>query len=227
MSLRLGLCLSASFLLMANCTERVPDDNSARILAMGDSLLAWQSGSGDAIPDNLERELGEEVIDRSVTGAYMIRTLPVGAGLGLDIRQQYRASDWDWVILSGGGNDLRFGCGCRKCDEKLDSLISSDGASGAIPQLVRQIRSSGAQVIFVGYLASPGIISVVDVCENEGIELEKRLTRMAAADTGVYFLSIADLVPYGDRSFHAEDMIHPSSKARRQIAQRIANIIRS
>ena len=224
--MRVGLALLfVSMFWLASCNESVPNDGSARILAIGDSLVAWQSTSGEAIPDKLEQELGEEVIDRSVTGSYMTPTVPVGAGLGLAIPQQYRTSEWDWVIVNGGGNDLRFGCGCRRCDKKLDELLSSDGRSGAIPQLVQRIRADGAQVIYLGYMLSPGVISAVDVCINEGTELEKRLIRMAASDPGVHYLSNANLVPHGDRSFHDEDMIHPSLKARQEIANRLARII--
>lgn len=49
---------------------------------------------------------------------------------------------------------------------------------------------------------------------------------MAARDSGVHFISLADLVPHGDRSYHAADMIHPSVKASRAIAARIAAVIR-
>ncbi len=226
MNFRLAAFLAMSLFTIVACNERIPDDNGARILAVGDSFMAWKSGNKEGIPDYLERELGEEVIDRSVAGSYITRTLPVGAKLGLVIPYQYRAADWEWVILTGGGNDLRFGCGCRRCEKKLDSLISTDGTSGAIPEFVQQIRADGAQVIFVGYLPSPGVVSVVDVCENEGVVLENRLMRIAASDPGVHFLSNANLVPFGDRSFHAEDMIHPSEKTRLNITTRLAAIIR-
>jgi acyl-CoA thioesterase-1 len=33
------------------------------------------------------------------------------------------------------------------------------------------------------------------------------------------------LVPHGDRSFHASDMIHPSAKGSAAAAQRIARVI--
>ncbi len=39
------------------------------------------------------------------------------------------------------------------------------------------------------------------------------------------FLSIADMVPAGDRSYHGVDMIHPSRKASLEIARRIAKVI--
>ena len=49
---------------------------------------------------------------------------------------------------------------------------------------------------------------------------------MAARDPGVQFLSLADLVPYGDRSYHGIDMIHPSRKASRIIGRMVADLIR-
>ena len=49
---------------------------------------------------------------------------------------------------------------------------------------------------------------------------------MAARDAGVTFVSIADLVPDGDSSYFAIDMIHPSVKGSRAIADRIAGVIR-
>ncbi|MEM9637523.1 MAG: SGNH/GDSL hydrolase family protein, partial [Pseudomonadota bacterium] len=62
-------------------------------------------------------------------------------------------------------------------------------------------------------------------CREEGNELESRIARMARADSGVHFVSLQDLVPYGDRSFHSGDRIHPSKKASKAIAMRIAEII--
>jgi len=43
----------------------------------------------------------------------------------------------------------------------------------------------------------------------------------------VYFLSLVDLVPYGDRSYHAIDMIHPSIKGSKAIGDLVANIIQT
>jgi len=108
----------------------------------------------------------------------------------------------------------------------MERLISVDGQAGSIPELVQQLRSTGAQVIYVGYLRSPGVGSMVDHCRDEGDEFERRLASMAASDGGVYFVSLADLVPHGDRSYHSVDMIHPSVKGSRAIAARIAAVIR-
>lgn len=222
---RVGFLVICS-LLVASCTEMVPTDRPARILTMGDSMLAWRSNSGGAVSDEVENLLGEEVIDRSVLGARVFYNLPISGALGMNISKQYRPGAWEWVILNGGGNDLWFGCGCNKCERRMNRMITPDGVSGSIPDLLRKLRGTGAQVIYVGYLRSPGVGSMIDSCRDEGDEFERRLADLAGTDRGIHFVSLADLVPHGDRSYHSFDMVHPSAKASRAIAQRIAAVIR-
>ena len=200
-------------------------EQPARILLMGDSLMAVHHGQGRAVSHSVEKHLGEQVIDRSVLGARMIYALPISGAAGLNIPKQYRAGEWDWVILNGGGNDLWLGCGCFACRNKMERLISKDGRKGVIPGLVSKLRQDGAQVLYVGYLRSPGLGSPIEYCKDEGDEFEARVQELAGLDAGVHFLSLADLVPHGDRSFHAIDMIHPSVKASHEIGKRIAAVI--
>lgn len=223
MFLRL-LCVAALGLLAA-CGERVAPDSDARILMMGDSMLATHRGTGQSVGDGLEALLGQPVIDRSVPGARMIYVFPISGSAGLRIPAQYRAHDWDWVVLNGGGNDLLFGCACALCDARLDRMISEDGSSGVIPDLVTKLRAGGARVVYPGYLRSPGRWSLIDGCREIGGRFESRLARLAERDAGVSFVSLADLVPEGDRSFHGPDLIHPSPKGSRAIARRIADAI--
>jgi len=213
-----------SFFLLG-CGESVSRGDNARILAMGDSLLASHRISKKSITNTVEDKLDKPVIDRSVMGARILYSLPISGSLGMSISKQYKAGNWDWVILNGGGNDLWLGCGCILCDRKIDRLISNGGQTGAIPKLISKLRGTGARVIYVGYLRSPGVGSMIDHCRNEGDELERRIDIFAQKDDGVYFLSLADLVPYGDRTYHGADMIHPSIKASRIIGERVAEII--
>lgn len=203
--------------------------NGARILVIGDSLLAWHSTSGLSVADQLQKILGEPVFDRSLSAARMNYALPITGGLGLSIPKQFKRSDtgYDWVIVDGGGNDLWLGCGCHRCERMLDRLVGSKGDRGKIPQLVARIRKTGARVIWLGYLRSPGFSTPIEDCKDEGDEMEARIARMAGFDQGVTFLSIADLVPPKDLSYHALDRIHPSPKASRAIAKRLAAIIRA
>jgi len=219
----LQLTMLAFFLF--GCTEPVSRDLNPRILAMGDSLLATHEMSGKSVSHAIEEFLGEPVIDRSVAGARFFYALPISGAMGMNISKQYRPGNWDWVVLNGGGNDLWLGCGCILCNRKLNRLIADDGESGKIPALISDLRKTGARVIFVGYLRSPGVNSLIEHCKDEGDELERRINNFANQDEGVYFLSLKDLVPNGDRSFHTVDMIHPSVRGSAAIGARVAQII--
>lgn len=201
-------------------------DKGGRILALGDSMMAWHAVSRSSIADVLSRELGEPVENRSIGGARVIYGLPLTGAMGMKIAKQYRGDTVDWVVLNGGGNDLWLGCGCGKCDRKMTRMIALDGTRGEIPRLVREIRQTGARVVYLGYLRSPGVDSVIDACRDLGDDLEARLTAMAREMDGVYFLDLSGLVPDGDRSFHGIDMIHPSRKASAVIGRKVADLIR-
>ena len=215
----------AALLYLVGCGDPVPRGDAARIMAMGDSLMAWHAASDRSIADVLADRLGEPVIDRSVVGASFTYPLPISGSMGLRIERQFVQGDWDWVVLNGGGNDLWLGCGCGKCDRQLERLVTADGAAGQIPDLVGRIRATGARVIYIGYLRTPGVTSPVEGCAPVGDAMEARIAAMAARDDGVVFLSNADLVPVGDRSFHDVDRIHPSPKGSAAIAARVAELI--
>lgn len=221
------LVILIACLTVAGCGETATPDQSSRILAMGDSLLAWNRASNRSVADQLEVMLREPIVDRSVVGAQVIYGLPVSGSMGLRIGSQFRPGNWDWIILNGGGNDLLLGCGCVSCARRLDRLINADGTWGEIPALVSTLRSTGARVIYLGYLRSPGVDSAIEHCRTVGDDLDARLTRLAAHDSGVYFVSLADLVPSGDTRFHDVDRIHPSPRGSAGISQKVARIIQS
>ena len=225
--------LATLLILLAACGGQVMRDtgqvtrNAPRILAMGDSMMAWHSVSGRSIADALARELGEPVANNAVSGARIVYPLPLTGAMGMRIRNQYEPGDWDWVVLNGGGNDLWLGCGCNRCDKRMDRMISADGRRGEIPHLVWTLRETGAQIVYLGYLRSPGRGSIIEHCRDEGDELERRIGRLSALLDGVHFLPVADMVPEGDRSYHALDMIHPSLKASSEIGGKVADLIRA
>ena len=61
--------MAISAIILGGCGEAVIRDDQSRILALGDSMFAWNRLTKNAIPDVLESDLGEEVVDRSVIGA--------------------------------------------------------------------------------------------------------------------------------------------------------------
>jgi lysophospholipase L1-like esterase len=216
-----------SFLLLLGCGEPVTDTTKSRILLMGDSMMASNSLGGNTVAKWMESDLREEVIDRSVSGAKYFYYLPISGAAGLRLDAQYRPGKWDWVVLNGGGNDLLFGGGCGQSTDQLNRLITPDGRHGAIPAFVANIRSSGARVLYVGYLRNPGTFTPIKSCGPAGNELDRRLALMAGLDRGVAFMPLSDLVPHGDSSYHQLDRIHPSPKGSRAIAQRITAQIKA
>lgn len=217
-----------SSLMLMSCVQPAGSPEvtkGPRILAMGDSMMAAHKMTGRSVSGHVARALNEPIQDHSMVGASMSYALPITGAMGLNISKQFRGGKWDWVVLNGGGNDLWFGCGCHSCDHKIEKLISEDGRSGKIPSLVARLRNTGAQVLWIGYLRSPGVGSPIESCRDEGDELENRLHHMANSQKGVHFISIADLVPHGDRSFHGIDMIHPSLKGSAEIGARVSAYI--
>ncbi len=197
-----------------------------KVLVMGDSFMTSNGSDGHAVPDILQQSLGARVKSRAATGARFVYRLPISGALGMNISKQYVPGRWDYVVMNGGGNDLWLGCGCTRCVKRLNRLISPDGTRGLIPSAVGRARQGGARVIYVGYLRSPGMGSPIEHCRAVGDALEARIDVMARRDAGVSFVSLADMVPSGDRSFHAVDMIHPSAKGSFAAARRItASII--
>lgn len=225
MFIRLFASLAACAFVLSGCGETVTRDAPSRILVVGDSMLAAHRTSERAVANAMEDTLREPVVDRSVIGARFQYALPISGAAGLNITKQYRPGKWDWVIVNGGGNDLWLGCGCMICDGKLNRLISQDGTKGTIPGFLSKLRQGGAQVIYVGYLRSPGLGSPVEHCRDEGAELERRVEALSKLDQGVHYLSLQDVVPNGDASYHALDMIHPSIKGSETIGQILANMI--
>ena len=220
------LIFSIPFLILLGCGEQVTSNTKSRILLMGDSMMASNAMGGNTVAKWMEAELREEVIDRSVSGAKYFYYLPISGAAGLRLDAQYRPGKWDWVVLNGGGNDLLFGNGCGQSTAQLNRLVTPDGRHGAIPSFVANIRASGARVLYVGYLRNPGTFTPIKACGPAGNELDRRLATMASLNSGVEFLRIADLVPYGDSSFHQFDRIHPSPKGSRAIAHRIVQRIK-
>lgn len=223
-------CLITAFYVTPNpVLGGAAQREDAKILAIGDSLMAWHSVSAASIAHVVGKELNEPVINRAMGGAKIIHALPITGALGMKIASQFSSASKerkDWVIMTGGGNDLVLGCGCNKCDRRMHRMIGPRGQAGEIPRLIAKIRKTGARVVYIGYLRSPGVDSVVDACLPLGNTLETRLSQMAAQDDGVFFVSLEGMTKHGDRSMHGVDMVHPSLKASRTIGKRVAQLIR-
>ena len=75
-----------------------------KILAIGDSLMAWHRIDDKSIADSIAASLGEPVLNRAISGARIIYGLPLTGAMGLRISNQFRDRErYDWVIITGGG----------------------------------------------------------------------------------------------------------------------------
>ena len=177
--------------------------------------MAWNRTEGSGVAQRLEQELGVPVGDVSLPFA----RLSGGSG-PLNIPRQIADVDVPWVVLNGGANDLRAGCGCTGCDAVLDQLISADGRSGIIPDLVAALRERGSQVIWADYYTSPRFAGTA--CVGPYDEKEARLGRMAATDPGVILVDMEDVLPSAQSVLFASDRLHPSAEGSSRIAGLVA-----
>ena len=199
-----------------------PQRTGGDILVIGDSVLAWNRGSGSDIGNVLEAELGREVTSRAVVGAGIS-----SGGLGLLARPipgQLSPGPWNWVVMNGGANDLGSTCGCVRCDAVIDSLISKDGRTGDIPRLIAVARSQGAQVVWMGYYQTP-IGSLFSGCRPALVELDRRIALHAERERGVYFVDAEDVIPANRPDLLASDRTHPSPTGSAVIGKVLARVI--
>jgi acyl-CoA thioesterase-1 len=197
-------------------TGQAPNRN-AEIIVVGDSILAWHRNSARSIPSVVARSSGLTVSDVSISGAPFLG--PNG------IPTQYVASDWDWVIVNGGGNDLDGTCQTPNGSRVLDALISSNGSQGAIPAFVNQAAAQGAQVIVLGYYPVSDRGGPFAACRAILAELAARQARLAASNPDVIFVDSGLVIAPGDASAYAVDLVHPSLRGAALIEELVASVI--
>jgi|TARA_R110002049_G_scaffold117332_2_gene270556 lysophospholipase L1-like esterase len=209
---------------LLGCTDAAPR-GGGDILALGDSVMAWNGGSGAAIPDVIGQKLGRVVVSRAVPGAQFDNNSTIAGAVGFDIKRQLPGGRWRWIVINGGANDLSADCGCGACGPQVDALISNDGTSGSIPAFVQRMQAqTGAQVIWMGYYAGSGRGGFAG-CRDDLVEMEARLARMAARRDGFHFVDAEDVIDRGDRSLFAADNIHPSPRGSALIGAYMAQAI--
>jgi acyl-CoA thioesterase-1 len=237
MKIRLSIAMvMACALIATGCTTSSGDSDPGTtihgdgpeytILAVGDSLFEYNSFAQASIPEVLGETIGIRVVNAAMSGAYFANPDPAAAADGLDVRSQYRDGDWEWVVVTGGGNDLNDLCGCGECEEVLDVLIAADGLSGEIPDFVQRIAAVGINVMLVGYYEVPSDADYgFDACGNEFAELSARLKASADSTDGVWFVSAADVITADQRSAYANDRVHPSIEGSKLVGEHIAAAI--
>ncbi|CTQ31576.1 SGNH/GDSL hydrolase family protein [Jannaschia rubra] len=211
--------LSILSLILSACATAAPPPGDA-VLAIGDSVMAWNGDHG--IPEAVESTLGRPVVDRSQSLARLTNASGLAGVLGFDITRQFRGGDWDWVILTGGGNDLRDTCLTPAEDDVLSGLIDAE-LTGDVPRLIGHIRTTGAKVAFVGYYdgveGQPGAFAP---CQGAFDTINARMTRLAAERPGVLFFDAGEVIDPRDAGLYDGDFVHPSPRGAALIGRELA-----
>ena len=185
------------------------------MLAVGDSVLAWNRLSGGDIPRVAAAATSRAVDNRSVIGARFLTGIP----------GQYRDGPWDWVIVNGGANDLRGTCGCDGCDTTLDALVGPDGQGGAMADFARSVAAKGHGVVLLGYYGTSVAGGPFAACADELTELSRRLKLLANSNPAILFVDAKDAIDPANLELYARDLAHPSPDGSALIGQRIAAAI--
>ncbi|WP_299704825.1 SGNH/GDSL hydrolase family protein [uncultured Tateyamaria sp.] len=191
-----------------------------RVLAIGDSILAWHKWTGRDIPSVMGDLLDARVENDAVAGARFSNDSSLGRAAGFDVRAQFRSGAWDVILINGGANDFLSDCRCQACDAVLDGLIAPD-LTGEVPAFLAQLRQTGAQVIWMGYYASARSGQFTG-CRPYLVEYDARLARLAAATPGLRFVDSEDVMDPSERRLYAFDGIHPSPSGARRIGTYLA-----
>jgi lysophospholipase L1-like esterase len=205
------------------CLGSAVSADPLRVLAIGDSVLAWHKWTGRDIPSAMGDLLNAEVENDAVAGSRFSNDSALGRAVGFDVRAQFRTGDWDLIVINGGANDFLNDCNCGACDSVLDGLITAD-LTGEVPGFVARLQRTGAQVIWMGYYASARSGQFAG-CRPYLVEYDARLARLAALMPGLTFVDSEDVIDPDDRSLFAFDGIHPSPAGARRIGTYLAQSV--
>ena len=219
MRILITLCFLMGF---ASCAL-APRQTGGDILVIGDSVMAWNGFSGGDIGSVVGAELEREVVSRATLGA-RIRAGGIGTLGGLSIPAQLSTGSWNWIVMNGGANDLGFSCKCTRCDAEIDLLISRDGATGAIPDLITKATRQQAKVLWVGYYQTPNSRSFRG-CRPGLVELERRIANFALTKDDVFFIDSENVLKPTKPEFFAPDRTHPSAAGSTVIGRFVAQEI--
>ena len=202
--------LLSALLFVAGC-EAPPQGDA---LAIGDSYFDWNEGAD--IPDVAGEELGLEVANEAIAGAKL-----TGRD---DIRSQYAEGRWQFLLMNGGGNDMRDECDCTACGEDLDDLIAADGTRGDLVEYANEVASADVPVFYFFYPELPPGTEFAP-CIDVLLTLRDRVALAAEDRESLTLIDGGDVVRPDQGSMYDEDNVHPSEEGSRVLGAHAASVI--
>jgi len=194
----------------------------SRIQVIGDSTFAWNAGQ---MVRSMMFNLGIQVDDNSAPGAKITASRLFARLLGTDITSVADPLTRDWLVMTGGANDLADECGCTACAGVLDDLISADGLDGEIIDIIQSALKLNTQVIYATYYDAPLGGGPLSSCTPALNELEARIRRAADQLDGLYVIDMGDALNPASPQDYDPDRIHPSPQTSVRIAKLITDTI--
>jgi acyl-CoA thioesterase-1 len=204
----------------------------AEILAVGDSIMATHSPLCQGVAGHAAIALDRFVEDHSVGGRRLDHP-----DSDDDITGQYEPGPWEWVVMTGGGNDLLQECGCnveghdeQACWDTVDSLLDLEAGTGELIAFLEQVRAdegNAATVLLLGYYPfMDSSWANFDGCNGYLPELNGRYEALAEQEEDLVFLSTEatmDLEAHPERILF--DGIHPSVEGAQALGALVAEAI--
>jgi lysophospholipase L1-like esterase len=133
------------------------------------------------------------------------------------------------VVLNGGINDLNQDCDCDECDDVLNSIVSEDGQTGDVPDLIDRATADGAQIVLVGYAElDPEARWGFGVCNDAADALETRYRHLAERRQDVVFVDPSDAMSLaGTPEAYTRDGVHPSEAGSALIGHLVVDAIQA
>jgi len=213
--------------------KELPDYNAPTSLAVGDSILAWNSPTCRGITDYaaLDPDVNSYIKKKALIGAQF--STPSGL---FDVRSQYEeGGPWQRVVMTGGANDLRLDCSTdeqqgQTCDIEDECLQIVNDLEVEMADFIHLIQNDGppdAEIVIIGYYELPdGATRGFNLCNPYMAELNARYEDLANADPDVTFMVTLDLMDYEQHPDRfAPDLLHPSPAGAEKMGQRLAPIL--
>jgi acyl-CoA thioesterase-1 len=212
--------------------ETLPDAEAPTVLAVGDSIMAMNGQLCQGVAGHAALAMDRAVRDQSLGGRRLDHP-----DSDDDITGQYLEGPWEWVVMTGGGNDLLQECGCnveghdeQACMDVMDSLLDLDAGTGELPDFLAMVRADEANtatVLLLGYYPfTEGSLANFDGCNAYLPELNARYQALAEREEDLVFLPTAELM---DLDAHPEriwlDGIHPSVEGSTALGELVAEHI--
>lgn len=219
---------------LVNALPGGPDDPAGgdpTHLAIGDSVTASNKNVCQSLACHAGIALGVHVQNNAIGGTHLSTDWDDPE----DIPEQYEPGHpWEWVILTGGGNDIRGECGCSNegfdptlCEAKVDELADTLSGTGDMYDLIDLVQADGAKLAIVGYYQVPeDSVGNFDGCNEYGGMLNERYRAIADADPDVVFVETFGIMDYETHpEYFMWDHVHPSDVGSSIIGNLVAAVI--